>query len=274
MQKVPCKPQIGADIEAFVYNMKSRSYVPCVGILPGTKEKPHPLPDLPEGYAVQEDNVMAEFNIPPSHMPKRFSASIVQAIDGVTKMLPADHKLVFRSSVKFPAKDLTSPQAMRFGCDPDFDAYTGGTMRKPLDATGMLHRGAGGHIHLGGNFQCPDFVAALFADLFIGVFAGARNDPSDARSKFYGMPGIYRPKPYGIEYRTLSCEWANNSERRRWVANNAQRLATWLSNNDPVTLQKVFRSFNQWTQVRAFLMGETDDSQPIIDAAIRAGVPY
>lgn len=273
MQKVPCVPQVGADVEAFLYNTETKKYVPCVGVLPGTKDKPHPLPDLDKGYAVQEDNVMAEFNIPPQTHPKRFAAAIQTAINGVSAMLPPDHKLIFRPSVKFLAKDLTSKQAMLFGCDPDFDAYTGGTMRKPLDATGLLHRGAGGHIHLGGNFQCPDFVAALFADLFLGVFCGLRDTTSE-RAKFYGQPGIYRPKPYGIEYRTPSCEWAKDPETRRWVSNNAVRLTQWLTKTDPVQLQKVFRNFNQWTSVRAFMTGEHDDSQAIIDAAIRAGVPY
>jgi hypothetical protein len=275
MQKVPCNPSIGSDIEAFLFNTVSKRIVPCVGILPGTKESPHQLPGLKAGYAVQEDNVMVEFNIPPARSAKAFAASIEVAKDGVRKMLPPKHSLVFAPSHRFAAKDLKSDQAQMFGCEPDFDAYAGGVQRTPLLAEGVLDRGAGGHIHLGGDFHCPDFVAALFADLMIGVNLELRAPQGDARAKFYGQPGIFRPKPYGIEYRTPSCTWADNSDMSAWVGQVGTKLANWLTNNDAQTIQKVFRAFKDWPAVRAYMLnGENPpDRSTLIDRALKAGVP-
>ena len=64
MKKIPCDPQAGSDIEVFLVNEKN-TVIPCVGLVKGTKEKPHRPKGMPKGYAVQEDNVMLEFNVPP-----------------------------------------------------------------------------------------------------------------------------------------------------------------------------------------------------------------
>lgn len=253
MEKIPCAPMLGADIEAFVYNESNKAYVPCVGLLPGTKDAPAPLAELPEGYAVQEDNVMAEFNIPPASDAYSFMSSVRTCASSVWKMLPPDHLLVFEPSVKFRPIDLQSEQAKRIGCEPDFDAYTGGTLRtNPPPLT--LFRGAGGHVHLGGNFNCPDFVAALFAELYIGLFAGqSGNTPtSDTRARWYGQPGVYRPKPYGIEYRTPSCMWAATSDGCEYVGEYGLRCARWLTDTEAVGIQEVFRAI-PWREINAHM---------------------
>lgn len=260
MYKQPCEPQVGADIEGFLYNTTSETYVPCVGILPGTKEKPEPFPNLMQGYAVQEDNVMAEFNIPPAKSGHMFSQYVKVAIQAVKDILPKDHTLKFESAVKFRPIDLTSSQAKTIGCDPDFDAYTGGEQRVGVPDLG-LWRGAGGHIHLGGDFKCPDFVSALFAELFIGLTldmgAGAKND---WRAKWYGRPGIFRPKPYGIEYRTPSSVWCKHGSTMSNVGAYAYSCARFLTTTDAVALQKIFRAI-PWEQVRAYMDPNTPKNE-------------
>lgn len=259
MEKVPCEPMVGTDLEAFVYSVPNKCYVPCVGLLPGTKDRPEPLKGLGEGFAVQEDNVMAEFNIPPATSSMVFAYSIFQAAEGVRKLLPPDHILKFESSAQFKPMDLTSPQAKLIGCDPDFDAYNGGTVRHAPPPLG-LHRGAGGHIHLGGDFRCPDFVAALFAEAMIGVRCGLRPSPADHRARWYGLPGIYRPKPYGVEYRTPSCTWAAQPDMAEYVGGQALACATWLTNTEPTDLQSIFRRVS-WTKIRGYMTAEVRDAK-------------
>jgi hypothetical protein len=277
MNKVPCVPMVGADVEAFVYNSGNGNYIPCVGVLPGTKDKPSPLKGLPDGFAVQEDNVMAEFNIPPCTSAGEFETNIALARTRVEAMLPAKHLLSFTPWFTFRPIDLLSPQAKTIGCDPDFNAYTGGEERRnppPLNLT----RGAGGHIHLGGDFQCPDFVAALFAEAFIGLCVPVvKPKATDKRADWYGRPGIYRPKPYGIEYRTPSCLWADTAELSNFIGDWALRCARWLTETESVKIQSAFRRIN-WLELSEYMGAKTKDPDDLrrINLVIQvrnAGVP-
>jgi hypothetical protein len=249
--KTVCEPMVGADIEAFLFDHEQRMYVPCVGVLPGTKENPYPLEDLKSGFAVQEDNVMAEFNIPPAKSAAVFGTYVRQAADGVSAMLPDRHSLVFEDCMAFAPEQLSSPQAQLIGCEPDFDAYSGGQMRRGIPAMTNT-RGAGGHVHLGGNHQCPEFVAALFADLFIGICSGMGGLTKSDRSAWYGQPGVFRPKPYGIEYRTLGSTWAGNRDGAEYVGHYALVLTRWLSNTDALDIQTVFRKID-WSRIHNYL---------------------
>ena len=78
-------------------------------------------------------------------------------------------------------------------------------------------RTCGGHIHLGGDFQCPDFVAALFAELFLGVFGRLPMNFKSVRQRWYGQPGIFRSKPYGIEYRTPDSSWTSDTSYMEYI---------------------------------------------------------
>lgn len=276
--KVQSTPTLGADVEAFVWDAYEEDYVPCVGILPGTKEKPHPLPGMKKGFAVQEDNVMAEFNIPPCTNISQFVSAISSARAGVAKMLAErnkNYRLQFYPSVMFDSKQLRSKQAKEIGCSPDFDAYEAGAARTKFPTLG-LSRGAGGHIHLGGDFQCPDWVAALFADLFLGIGAHVGVDTSQ-RKKWYGQPGIFRPKPYGIEYRTPTCEWAYVKSRTRAVGTYGLYLATYLTESDAREIQRAFRGID-WLRVKNYLAngklphGRDDERNLLIGMANKVGL--
>ena len=278
--KIPCLPQIGADVEAFLYSNKENRFVPCVGVLPGTKENPFPLPGMPKGYAVQEDNVMVEFNIPPKKTPGQFTTAIHKAVSGVRAMLeekyPTEFRMYFKADARFMQKDLTSQQAKLIGCEPDFNAYEGGVMRRDPPPIGV-HRGAGGHIHLGGDFQCPDFIAALFADLSLGVAAYTKLTKA-RRDDWYGKPGVYRPKPYGIEYRSPDCMWAQDQDSTGHVAHNAILLARWLTKTDARDIQTTFRGID-WNRVYQYnshsdAIHDRDEARNIIiNEAQLAGLP-
>ncbi len=258
MNKVPCEPMVGADPEWFVRELRGQlNVVPCVGILPGTKKKPYAEPGWSDGFSIQEDCVVAEATIPPAKSPEEFYDNISfirSAIDFRLRKL--DTPLLTMSTVSthdFDRKQLVElgKQANTFGCEPDHDAYTGGKMRR-LPAPPATERYAGGHIHLGGNFQCPDFVAALFCDWIFGLYH--RFDWSGfgditGRTKVYGRPGLFRPKPYGIEYRTLTNGWTSDEYGIQDVFYWGHKIATWLSETDAQSIQNVFRAI-PWVRVR------------------------
>jgi hypothetical protein len=282
MMKVPSEIGIGTDLEMFLFDNTEKRIVPCVGILDGTKDKPYRPEGYGKGYAIQEDNVMVEFNIPPAHDVANFCHSVSTArkmvMEELHRRYGRKYSLYKRGHVHtFKAADLASAQAQTIGCEPDQNAYEGGAIRTNPPKPG-LQRGCGGHVHLGGDFHCPDFVAALFAELFIAVRAGICPTQTDPRTKWYGQPGVYRDKPYGIEYRTPNNRWALDSGSVEMVGHYGLACARYLTENDAVQLQRAFREI-PWLKVRKYVMSEkgTTPSQrlyrDIIRAAQKTGVP-
>lgn len=282
MKKIASEIAVGSDLELFLYDNELKKVVPCVDILEGTKEKPYVPEGVGEGFAIQEDNVMIEFNIPPAISRGMFYKYIRQGKQMVLKELNrrygSKYSVYTRShNHKFRAADLQSPQAKRIGCEPDFDAYNGGNMRVSPPPPGLT-RSCGGHIHLGGDFKCPDFVAALFAELFLGLYGGISPQPNDLRVKWYGQPGIFRPKPYGIEYRTPNNNWFKTGSTTEIVGDYAIRCARYLTETDPVILQRAFRAI-PWVRVREYMLTDKTTKasralyMDISRAVKKAGVP-
>lgn len=203
----------GADPEFFLRKRDGSLVIAC-GLIGGSKKEPVPLPGLPEGYAVQEDNVMVEYNVPPSTDYDHFVYSISEGRNASLewardKSGNARLGVLCEHEALLDTVHLGTPGVMTFGCSPDFDAYSGGAACAPVTADVVGNRRfAGGHIHLGYDlgYEIPPFVVAAFADLFIGLRV-CGYDAQPTRRSLYGLAGRYRPTPYGIEYRTLSNFW-------------------------------------------------------------------
>jgi len=281
--KKPCVPQVGADIEGFILDIDAGDAVPCVGLIKGTKEEPHPIAGLPKGFALQEDNVMVEYNIPPAKNYKAFTNNIQAARSAVTDALYAlngSYVLNVSPDMLFKKDQLTSKQAQLIGCDVDYDAYQGGAVRRAPATPLNNWRSAGGHVHLGGDFQCPDFVAALFCDLSIGIAGGTVGLQSTRRAAWYGQPGVFRPKPYGIEYRTPDAAWTGSRTTVQKVGAYAINLAKWLTDNDARTIQTTFRRID-WAEVRRLCTFDPNvtntlrkkERSALLTEARRAGAP-
>lgn len=212
--------KLGADPELFLVDAAG-AFVSAIGKIGGSKMEPRPLP-LGEGFAVQEDNVALEYNIPPASHQEEF----VKNIQSATKFL-ADHiaemglQFSHESATYFPEDQLKDPAAQVFGCDPDYNAWTGEVNPKP-QADNPTLRSCGGHVHVGHNTARP-LEAVKRMDLMLAV-PSVLMDNGQLRKKLYGKAGAFRPKPYGFEYRVLSNFWTLSAERLRWVWNNT-RLA-------------------------------------------------
>lgn len=206
---------LGADPEFFLRDRDTGATVPVCGLLGGTKGAPIPR----NGYGLQEDNVMCEYNIPATSEPSRFARHVVMGRDAVMAHLaerfPARYEADLTPSRIFSHAQLAHPQASVFGCSPDFDAYQLGQPNRRISPHELMEprggwRFSGGHVHIGfragQKFDVPHYVAAQFADVFLSI-PNLLNDAQGRRRQFYGTAGRYRPTPYGIEYRTLSTAW-------------------------------------------------------------------
>lgn len=63
---------IGADPELFIINEKTGKVVSSIGLIPGEKGDPYVAEDMPKGFGIETDNILAEFNIPPVTTYKGF----------------------------------------------------------------------------------------------------------------------------------------------------------------------------------------------------------
>lgn len=223
------KVLLGADPELFLHNAEGR-YVPAFGLIGGEKDKPLPMEGLPEGFAWLEDNAAVEFNIPPQGSAENFIAAIDRAYRWIQRTMQERGYFITGSNViQLDGKYVNDPRSKVIGCSPDCDAYKDGDHeRDPFtpDTLGV-YRYAGGHIHIQYNVDVlPAFVAARFLDMYL-TLPFLAYDRQASRRTTYGKPGLFRPKQYGIEYRTPSNWWVFARPReKRLFANNAFTFAS------------------------------------------------
>ena len=223
---------LGADPEIFLADAAG-AFISAIGKIGGTKEQPRPLLEIGEGFAVQEDNVALEYNIPPSPNKDAFRGNISRAMsylsDHVGKM---GLKLINVSATSFPVEQLRDPRALEFGCDPDFNAWKNGKPNPRPNAKDKTLRSCGGHVHVGYAFQSADEVHQFIKlmDLYLGV-PSVLMDQGELRKQLYGKAGAFRYKPYGCEYRSLSNFWTFSDKTIDWVWDSTRRAADALQNN-------------------------------------------
>lgn len=202
---------VGADPELFLQTLEGK-LKSSVGLIGGTKDNPRPISK--DGHAVQEDNVAVEFNIPPSDSAAKFVSNITHVLSYLERYA-AERGLVFSKlpAASFPEEELQTLEAQVFGCEPDFNAYTLEPNPRPF-CPDLNLRSCGGHVHVATDLDKADVVKAM--DIFLGV-PSIFLDKDVKRRGLYGKSGAHRPKPYGVEYRTLSNFWIWQKPLIEWV---------------------------------------------------------
>ena len=213
---------IGTDPEVFLIDANDR-LVSVVGRLGGTKEIPKPIG---KGCAVQEDNVMAEFNTPPCTTVDHMWESINRCrsyIEGTTGL-----KTLVKASAIFDEEQLKHKQAQIFGCDPHWNVYT--EEQESPDCVGSLMRSCGGHVSIGypepKNMHEKLSIFIRNLDLFLGV-PSVLIDGDVRRRETYGKAGVFRIKPFGIEYRTLSNFWIDKRQHVEYIFDGVLKAYDW-----------------------------------------------
>lgn len=231
---------------------------PICGLLGGTKLEPQQIQGLPKGYTQQEDGAAVEFNIPPADNVEDFQKSIVRTVRHLGKLLT--------SKGLEPRWDLRTielgnevlekfPNLASIGCDPDFSAYKNvGQPRGQIPAEISRVRGAGGHLHIGYDKNViPASFLVQFLDLTI-TLPMLRFDVQGKRRGWWGMPGIYRNKPYGLEYRSLSNFWIANDILCYGIGKQVFELLDSLERN-MIAWQEMYNLCN-WDLVQLHIQNE------------------
>src|SRR5690606_19162733 len=126
------------------------------------------------------------------------------------------------------------PETKVLGCDPDFNAYSGKRNPNP-EPVGTMRTGSG-HLHIGWTdnadvtdeshlFDCKAVVKAMDSIL---IPVSKLWDKDNRREKMYGARGAFRPKPYGVEYRTMNNSWLNKPMIWSWLFDTSKAIVHGL----------------------------------------------
>lgn len=231
---------IGADPELFVFTRDGKP-VSAHDLIPGTKYDPF---EVSKG-AVQVDGVAAEFNIEPANTEDEFFFNIASVEAQLLEMIQkknSDFILRATPTVNFTRKQWKDipEEAKLLGCEPDYDAYSCKPNEKPK--TDKFMRTGSGHVHISWGQTKKDVLkpwdqhcASLVWHLDKHLYPESLKwDPDKTRQELYGKPGCFRPKKYGLEYRTLSNAWLANEKTIRYVFKTTKNITEhWLDNYRP-----------------------------------------
>lgn len=205
--------KIGADPEFFVQDRETGKLVSAYGLIEGTKKNPIPMGS---GHA-QVDGMALEINVKPATSAEEFVENVHSVIDELQKTLPR-YKFIYEPVANFGKKliDAQPEEAKALGCEPDFNAYNGGKPN-PIPDAEVPFRTASGHFHIGWTEgqdpTHPEHIEACHMVVkqlepsagIINAFLEGLNGKT--RRRLYGKSGCYRPKHYGVEWRTPSNTW-------------------------------------------------------------------
>ncbi len=221
---------IGSDPELFLRSLETNKYVPAFKFIEGDKWNPTPITD--KGHAIQHDNVMVEYNIPPCKTAEDFVKENNFVLDYLQRTICEPNKL---EMVKFPfadfdEKDLIDERAVTFGCSSDYNAYNGGKIPNTVGKPSVTARCSGGHIHIG--YDKPTTKVNLLIvralDIFISIPL-LLMEPDNRRKEMYGKAGAFRECSYGVELRSPSNWWVSSDEMMAWVFNQAMKAIDYLN---------------------------------------------
>jgi hypothetical protein len=214
--------KLGADPELFIFNPVDNKYVSSHNLVLGDKINPFLVKD----GATQVDGVSAEFNITPAETAEEFSERIESVKSTLLTMIRSKdgnkHLRLKATPVAYFDEDyfLTLPEEARaLGCMPDFNAYTGKQNIPP--GTTETFRTGSGHVHVGDYEWKGDYeqdVRNRVKQLDYTIYPLSLIWDCDMkRRELYGMPGAFRYKSYGFEYRVLSNRWVDNVKLQKWL---------------------------------------------------------
>lgn len=234
---------IGCDPELFVKDKKTGKFTRASRFFEGTKKQPALLTLNSD---VQVDGMAVEINPLPTISPHTFANRVRESVRALNKVTPPRYFVVPQPTVEFTDEEWenATKEEKRLGCDPDYNAWTH-TLNEAPDA-GVGFRTGAGHVTMGWGMGFDideDFihVCAAFArtqDALNGV-ASLLYDQDTKRRTLYGKAGAFRPKSFGVEYRTLSNKWVKSKRLAKYVADKSFQAASYLMDGIDIAAPEV-----------------------------------
>jgi hypothetical protein len=210
--------------------------VSALKIIDARKETPT---NLSKG-GLLADNVNIEVNTVPTDSFDEFVTVFRSVIDESEHITNAELHAI--SSLDYPEDQLDDPEALAFGCNPDYNAHSLSIQYPATEAALSSFRTTGGHIHIGVNDSEHEYLyddmgkvyAVRAMDAVVGLILVALDiDPtSPKRRELYGLAGSHRPTEYGVEYRAPSSFWTRNPLLAQIAFELTQTAAKLASDRD------------------------------------------
>jgi hypothetical protein len=267
---------VGCDPELFI--LRNGRPISAIPIFEGSKGDEKPLITYTNEVVggVIHDNVAVEFTMPPCLDAGDFRKAVSDCRSAIYRRLnehardlavnPGEFVLSTSGSFVIADEELKHEDARTFGCSEDYNAWRGGMVNKKprVNVVGNL-RAAGGHVHVGflrdkseklAEFLSDDWGKVQFVqllDMSLGqVIAGIEAQREDKltfirRRSMYGAAGCYRPKEYGVEYRSPSSVWLETPPYAKTVFNTVQALAGLV--NDTKAPEKLVDDLMEYAEV-------------------------
>jgi hypothetical protein len=208
---------IGHDCEFQLFDKKKGGVVSAIPVLKKFKDDKI---DLGDGFYCFADNVNFEVNVPPSYSKEEFLKNREILMSKIRGYLGEDYDISIKASHRFTPEEVTHPEAIRAGCQPEFDARKLEICDPPELENDVL-RTCAGHIHIGrsdwkdadGDAFLIDAMSkvdvVLYSDLFVALPSVILDNTPEgkARKKFYGRNSRHRPTDFGVEIRQMSNFW-------------------------------------------------------------------
>ncbi|AGO48928.1 COOH.NH2 ligase [Cellulophaga phage phi14:2] len=197
---------IGSDPEIFVKEIATGLVGSIIGVLGGTKDEPIKITN---NCAVQEDNILAEFNIPPVSSKEEFIGHIDHCKDYISTLAAAKGlALYYSSSEQVPDSAITDDKAKVFGCAPSINIITeqvSAIEMNELSEEAKKLRTSGFHIHFGYDEPTDEINEriVLAFELMTSIPLNKFDNDKFHRRQLYGRFGDCRFKDYGVECRSL-----------------------------------------------------------------------
>lgn len=224
---------VGSDPEFFLEDVNTKETISAEGLIGGSKKNPK---IIKEGFAMQEDGVLLEVNVPPVNNHKDFSKNIDWLLNHIQKnVLPENLKIVCKASSYLDSRFLQSEQATVFGCSPDYNCWDTDENEAP-NASGICYRSAGGHFACSYDNMNKETSLTLLRnmELFMAV-PSVILDKDTLRKTLYGKSGAYRMNNVFFEFRTLSNFWLQSPEYIEWAFENFNQCVEATNNGFRIT---------------------------------------
>ena len=269
------KIMMGTDPEFFLRRLIDNKLISAVPFIAGGKHDPIKLEK--SGGSLQHDNVAVEFSTVPADSPETFVNILRATLQETISKLPEGHELFAAASAVFDDNQLTTPEALEFGCTPDYCAWEIKENDSPAHPNPRF-RSCGGHIHIGcldleGNLTHEDAKFLLEfegklnmikgMDLFLGIISTVLDSSPEAieRKKLYGKAGCHRATPYGVEYRALSNFWTKSPMLSMLMTSLSDDVVEVIING---TLEELIEEVGAEDIRRIINTGAVDDAEKII----------
>lgn len=247
---------VGSDPEIMLTDANGE-LVNALNVVSGRKY----MPTMLDSGNVIADNVNIEFNPPPASTAGEFVSNIRRMMSDVQEVV-GNLNLQVQTSAVFPESQMEHPESYLFGCEPEFDGWTGAVVAPPKSDD--LFRSCGGHIHIGAEpakKQALHMIRSM--DFYLGIPSVLLdNDPtSHARQRLYGGSGKFRSTRYGVEYRTLGNFWLSRPELAETMFNLAVYAVQDIDHPVPSSIRRIIDTVDRSTAL-SLLRSDLGDRLP------------